>query len=638
MTVPPATFVMRPRLRILLGLATASVLLAVGVLLAEQHLKGLLVHLVQAHTGRELRIDGDLTVHLLTLQPSVTAERVYIGNPPWMPPGPTAELGKVSLLLRWRLSLPPLAIRRLELGEAQLHLLRDTRKRSNWSMHEHPGGGPPLMESFAMSDARVELHDERHHLEFTGKVTARDGTAEDGASPPFELSGEGRLNGRAATFVIHGDPLARARRDQPYHLTLSEQSGEDQLSGRISLERPFDFRVLEGSFEASGPDLKDAYYLVGLKLIDTGPYRVTGRLQRHGEHFEYQELALHSGGSDLSGTLIVDSSGERPVVTGAVASAQLRTSDLGPRAAEQAAGQSESGESPPWSATKVHWQVLQHADWTLRLRVESLDLGHVTLHTVAARLEIQHGVLTLDKLSGALADGKLSGELRIDASAAVTTERVHLDLAGLQLADLAGSHADTPPASGTLNARLLLQGSGESLKDIVAGANGNVSGVVPHGSVRTIIAAGASLDLAGALGALVHSDKETDVRCAVADFAAGQGVLTARTLVVDTDQALITGSGEVHMDSAALDLTLRGRPKHPRLTLHSVIRVEGSLMHPKVRLSAPAVAAQSAAAVALGAVLTPVAAVLAFVDPGLARDADCADLVAQTNASHGAAP
>ena len=42
----------------------------------------------------------------------------------------------------------------------------------------------------------------------------------------------------------------------------------------------------------------------------------------------------------------------------------------------------------------------------------------------------------------------------------------------------------------------------------------------------------------------------------------------------------------------------------------------------------PAVA-QVGVAVALGAVLTPLAAVLPFVDPGLAKNADCAGLMSE---------
>jgi hypothetical protein len=47
------------------------------------------------------------------------------------------------------------------------------------------------------------------------------------------------------------------------------------------------------------------------------------------------------------------------------------------------------------------------------------------------------------------------------------------------------------------------------------------------------------------------------------------------------------------------------------------------------------VVAQTGGAIALGVVLTPVASLLAFVDPGLAKDANCADLVAQTSQDKG---
>jgi hypothetical protein len=85
------------------------------------------------------------------------------------------------------------------------------------------------------------------------------------------------------------------------------------------------------------------------------------------------------------------------------------------------------------------------------------------------------------------------------------------------------------------------------------------------------------------------------------------------------------------MDTEALDLTLRGRPKKPQLALHAAVAVGGTLRHPQVRLVGREVAAQAGAAAALGVLLTPLAAVLAFVNPGLQRDADCAALLAQAN-------
>jgi hypothetical protein len=63
--------------------------------------------------------------------------------------------------------------------------------------------------------------------------------------------------------------------------------------------------------------------------------------------------------------------------------------------------------------------------------------------------------------------------------------------------------------------------------------------------------------------------------------------------------------------------------------LRSAVAIRGTLSKPEVRLSGHGLLAQTGIAVALGAVLTPLAAVLAFVNPGLVHEPDCAALLAQ---------
>jgi AsmA family protein len=65
------------------------------------------------------------------------------------------------------------------------------------------------------------------------------------------------------------------------------------------------------------------------------------------------------------------------------------------------------------------------------------------------------------------------------------------------------------------------------------------------------------------------------------------------------------------------------------LRLRTPITLRGSLLQPKIGVQPGKLAAQTGGAVALAALLTPVAAVLAFVDGGLAKDANCAALVGQ---------
>ena len=106
----------------------------------------------------------------------------------------------------------------------------------------------------------------------------------------------------------------------------------------------------------------------------------------------------------------------------------------------------------------------------------------------------------------------------------------------------------------------------------------------------------------------------------MAAFRAHAGTLTAQTLVMDTDPVLIDGEGTINMDTEGLDLLLRGHPKRVRLLrVRSPLRVRGTLLHPSIVPQAGSAVAQTAEAVALGVILTPLAAVLAFVDPGLAK-------------------
>jgi hypothetical protein len=79
-----------------------------------------------------------------------------------------------------------------------------------------------------------------------------------------------------------------------------------------------------------------------------------------------------------------------------------------------------------------------------------------------------------------------------------------------------------------------------------------------------------------------------------------------------------------------LDLTINGQPKKFRFfRIKSPIEVGGTLSKPKVGLRPGNTPGQVALATALGVLATPLAAALAFIDPGLAKDADCGALLAE---------
>jgi uncharacterized protein involved in outer membrane biogenesis len=99
---------------------------------------------------------------------------------------------------------------------------------------------------------------------------------------------------------------------------------------------------------------------------------------------------------------------------------------------------------------------------------------------------------------------------------------------------------------------------------------------------------------------------------------------------IDTTSVLITGRGNVDLRDEHLDLSLQGDPKKLRmLRLRSPITLHGTLLHPAVGIKVDKLLAQAGVAAALGTLLTPAAAALALIDPGLAKDKDCSAVLAE---------
>ncbi|HEX3942496.1 MAG TPA: hypothetical protein VHW69_00270, partial [Rhizomicrobium sp.] len=92
---------------------------------------------------------------------------------------------------------------------------------------------------------------------------------------------------------------------------------------------------------------------------------------------------------------------------------------------------------------------------------------------------------------------------------------------------------------------------------------------------------------------------------------------------------LITGHGTIALDGHDMNLTIQGEPKHLRLLhVHAPITITGPIDNPKIGVDAGKALPQGGLAAAL-AFLSPVAALLPFVDPGLAKDANCSAVIAE---------
>ncbi len=568
-----------------------------------------LIRYLQAHFNRPIRIEGPLHLQLWSRHPRLDAQQVIVGNPPWVAgngtPGEMARIGRLTLLYSAPLFGRGAALESVTLQDATLHLLRDADGRANWHRTEPPvrGKSVSLIKDLSAEGVHVVLDDARRHLQFDGIVSAY-GPRQ--AAQRLRIEGKGRLNGRTMSFDLDGDPLDSVRTDAAYAWRFSEESSGSHATLHGTLPQPFDFDVVDSTFEVYGGNLRDLYYLNGVTLINTGAYHLAGKMQRRGTVTRFDDVQLRTGQSEVDATIAIDTATARPQINVALHARLMRSADFGARAAGVATP--DPAAAHVFSDVAFNPEGLRRSDTLLNFTAQRIDVGRVALQSVSAQMQVDHGVMTVSPLTAGLLQGKAEGRMRMDANEDEPVVQTSLRLSDLQMSAFERNTAE-PPLEGSLQARIEINGRGRSLHQVAATATGSVSAALRGGTIRASLAELAGVDLRGLGLTLAHSRRAADVRCAVAIFAARDGTLTARSIVVDTAPVLIRGEGDIRLADEALHLTLRGQPKDLRLLrLDAPLLLQGTLARPSF-----AIKTQDSS--------------VKLVDPGEGKDVDCSHLL-----------
>ncbi len=594
---------------------------------------------------REIALQGELDVNLFSWTPSVIVRDLKFGGPDWARERDTANVERIEARFR---------LRKLFAGQVEMPLLSITRAsvvlistedgRRSWDLEpDKPDDGEglqlPLINQLIIQDGRVSLDVQDRDITLEAAVTAREAaTAQDGESG-FLLSGEGSVNGSPLTLKIEGGPFVNIRRDRPYHFEATLAGARSRLVADGAITRPFDFGRFNATLSLQGQDLNDLYLLTGVTLPSTPPYRLSGALTRDDGLWTFNEFSGRVGGSDLSGDMRIQT-GERLTVTADLRSQRLDIDDLiamlGGDTRTNAAGTEtttvSTGGAPGKLLPDATLQVdrLRTMDGTLSYRAVSVKANDLDIRTVRLDAVLKDGILDLDPVSFAFNRGELNGTARINATRDRPYSAIDFRLAGYPLESIIPAKGGVAPIVGRALGRARLEGPGASIHDFAAASRGSISLVVPQGELRTAFAELLGVNDSAGLTRLLRGDQSrSTIRCGVADFEVSGGVGRAKTLVVDTDVVLATGTGSINLGAETLDLRIDGESKRPRLLrLWTPITVRGPLTAPNVGVDAGSLITQGGAVGVLAAVIAPVAALFAFVDPGLAKDANCGALIA----------
>jgi uncharacterized protein involved in outer membrane biogenesis len=646
------------------------VLLAIIGVLNSNLLRPTLEHAIAGKTGRETKITGDLRVHLLSFAPSITIGGITIKNPSWAdePIMFSADQVMVSVslgrLLRGQIVLP-----QLSLTKPVINLERDKSGRASWEFGSKAGTPSdttkpakiPTILSLTIIDGSLHVLDQLRKLRFEGSLVAAQRASSNDPSA-FKIRAHGTLNEKPFSLAVDGAPLQDLTPKTAYTFSAKVAAADIKLDTTVTVEKPFDLSHLTVVFVVTGKDLADVFYLTGLALPNTPPYRLSASVRVVGTTYSVDDLKGRVGSSDLSGDLIVETKSKIPKLTGQLTSKRLSIVDLAPALGVPAAGKGDTLSTASVDATskdsvaptkpapkpvvtdyqKLHDRLLPDSelqvdrvrgmDADVRYAAGSVITPKIPLRQVSLHVLLDKGVLTIDPLAFVLDRGKFTGTVKIDARKNIPESTIDMRMANIDLGQFKSPAMTSAPLTGSLEGRIRLTGAGDSVHRFASSAQGAISLIVPSGEIDAGIAELTGINVTRGLGLLLgEKNQKTAIRCGVMDFQAQQGTLAEKTLFVDTTDVLISGRGDINLQDEKLNLQLKGDPKHIRFTrLRAPITVGGTLAHPAIGIDVKKLAAQGTVAAALGTLLTPVAAVIAFIDPGLAKNKDCSSELNQT--------
>ena len=640
------------------GAFVTLLLIAIAIFLALfqwNWLRGPIDRYASARLQRPVAIHGDLAGHIWTWSPSLTADDVTVAEPGWAGAGQMVAIPRLTIAidLKALLRRHALVVSLVDAEHPTVRMIRDASGRNNWTFGAPTRTPQPLklppIRHFTIDNGRLTLDDARRKLHFTGQVSSNERLTGYGRGH-FTMTGQGTLNGQAFLAQILGGPLINVDPDRPYPFQSDIHAGATHIVANGTIQRPFDLGVMQASGRVSGPDLSDLYDLTGFALPSTPPYDLAGQVKRDGNRFDIAAIHGRMGSSDLAGHLVASEANGRRDLTGALASRRLKLADLtaliggAPRSVVKATVTSPKQQAMAAKLTAEHRIFpdarldvarMREMDADVRYTAGSVDAGPLPIRQVSLHVRLDHGLLNIDPFALTLPVGALSGSVGVNARGSVPLTSLNVTLAHAQVQELLPKSAGaSPPLTGALVGRARLTGAGNSVRAAAGTASGVVAVAIPQGQMRQLLAELMGIDVGRSLFLYLTKDqKPTPVRCAVAEFRAHGGVLTAQRLLIDTGAVQATGKGVIDLRNENLNLSLSGKPKHFRLLrIAAPITLTGRLDQPKFGVDLAKAAPQLGIAAVLGAVVSPLAAILPFVSLGTVKDANCGALLAEAAA------
>ena len=607
--------------------------------------------------GRDVTIEHFEIEDLLSSAPLIVADGITIGNPADFPDGSRfGSIDRLSVRLDALAALNSygndIVLPQITVEHPQGDLRVGSKGDPNWDFSMPASSGkPPRIGSLIITDGTIHVVDPKIKSDFTVAINtapaAKDGEAH------IVARARGTYSGAPITAEFIGGSLLSLRDPaRRYPVDFKLANGSTHIAVKGTVQDPLHLEGANLHLDLVGKDLAGLYQVLGIPLAPTPPYRLSGELDYADHKIRFRNFTGTVGNSDLAGDFEVEPGRERPLITASLTSRRVVLADLAgfigaapgksddPNQSKQQKIAHARQEASPklLPDTPISLPKIRAADFKVHYKGRRIDSEATPLDNLEAYLTIDDGKVALHPLSFGVGKGEISGDIALDAQRNRVHAKAQIDFRRLDLHRIMES-TKIFEGAGVIGGRAEIDGSGNSLAELLGHGNGNLKLFMNGGDMSALLVDLAGLDFGGSLKSALGLPNKTEIRCMVSDFDLTQGVLQTQALVFDTKEANIIGTGSLDLGQETVHYQLTQEPKHFSIgAFHAPIDIDGRLKSPSIKPDPTVLGARTGAAVLLGVLLTPAAALLPTIQLGLADDNDCDQLtrsaIASTSAAH----
>jgi uncharacterized protein involved in outer membrane biogenesis len=264
-------------------------------------------------------------------------------------------------------------------------------------------------------------------------------------------------------------------------------------------------------------------------------------------------------------------------------------------------------------------------------------MDHFPISNIGLTLDLDHSLLKLSPLTFDISGGHLASDISINARVPAVITDYDIRLSPTPMGKLLGKFGvEESGTTGVIKARVQMRGVGNTVHDSLGASNGRIAVILPAGSFWTRNVQLAELDI-GTFVTKMFTKKLKDpvqINCGLIAFTVRDGIASADPILIDTKKNVIGGRGAFSFKTEAIKLRMQADGKtFSLISAQSPIGVEGYFAAPRIDPISGELLTRGAIGLGLGVVGTPLASILAFVDPGNAENTACGPVLAGARAS-----